>query len=88
MFIICGTDQHDDDVPCWTNAVRTRRNKRRWIRSGKGRLTVGPRIKTKQLNSLQGIGTGDLPMHACAAASQPGVQHDYTNSNTSGHKVF
>ena len=49
---------------------------------------MGPRVETKQLNSLHGISTGEVPEHERATASQPGVQHDYTVSNTLGYKVI
>ena len=63
--------------------------KRKWVRLGKGRVTPGAKIMTKQLNSMQCKGKGVLPMHAPSAkAGKPSVQHSYTTKNTWGYKVF
>lgn len=86
--IVCSTGLQDDDEPHWLGTARSRRTKRKWIRSSKGRLTPGARIRTKQLKSLQGKGIGVLPMHTHDKAGQPSVQHDYTTKNTWGYKVF
>ena len=69
------------------SAVRSRRAKRKWTRSGKGRLTPGPWTRIKQLNSLQEKGKGELPMHAHTMAGQSKVLHDYTKKDTGGYKV-
>ena len=86
--IVCSTGLQEDDEPHWPGTARSRRTKRKWIRSGKGRLTPGARIRTKQFNSLQGKGIGVLPMHTRAKAGQPNVHHDYTKKDTCGYKVF
>ena len=88
IYTVCSTGLQDDDEPHWLGTARSRRTKRKWTRSGKGRLTPGTRIRTEQLNALQGKGIGVLPMHTRAKAGQPSVQHDYTNKNTWGYKVF
>ena len=87
ISIVCGANPQFEERIHWSSAARSRRAKRRWIRSGKGRLTPGPRIGTKQLNLLQEKGNGVLPMHARAMAIQPDVDYDYTKKATWGYKV-